>query len=156
MGRLPRRLFLTYDPPMAGIDFYEVKGPRWELAVCERVEALYEAGERVYVRAPSEALARALDDLLWTFREDSFVPHRLWGGEGDLPDPVAVGWRRGNPNGATCLVLAGAGEPEELSGFAQAFDFVPVSDPELTAGARERYRAFRAAGHQVTFRPAPS
>jgi DNA polymerase-3 subunit chi len=82
----------------------------------------------VYVWAGSEADARRLDDLLWTFREDSFVPHELWQGEDSLEDPVAVGWTAGNPNNSSCLV------------------------------ARQRFRAFREAGLQVAFHPsdAPS
>ena len=74
------------------IDFFEVKGPRWDLALCERVEQAYAAGLRVYVWAESQADARHLDDLLWEFREDSFVPHGLWQGGDGIDDPVAVGW----------------------------------------------------------------
>lgn len=140
---------------MSSVDFYEVKAPRWELVLCRHVETAYEAGERVYVRCSSEALARHVDELLWTFREDSFVPHGLWPGAGELKDPVAVGWHPGNPNRASRLVLAGAGEPDELSRYERATDFVPVADAALTGAARARYRAFRGRGHEVAFHSEP-
>lgn len=131
--------------------FFEFRGPRWDLALCRQVEAAYGAGERVCVWAESEAEARRLDDLLWTFRDESFVPHDLWQGEDALDTPVAVGWRAGNPNAATCLVLARDAAPAEAARFARVVDFAPVDLPARLGPARARFRAFRAAGFEVAF-----
>ncbi|GAB4276981.1 MAG: DNA polymerase III subunit chi [Deferrisomatales bacterium] len=139
---------------MSIVAFHEVKGPRWELALCRLVEAAYGRGERLYLWADSEAAARRLDDLLWTFRDEAFVPHGLWQGEARLEEPVAVGWQAGNPNGATCLVLARDAAPEEVAGFPRVLDLAPVDVPELRQAARARYRAFRDAGFDVSFRAA--
>ena len=133
------------------VEFFEVKGPRWDLALCAQVERAYEAGERVYVWASSEAQARHLDELLWEFREDAFVPHGLWQGEPGFDDPVAVGWRPVNPNGATCLVLARDASPEDVRGYARVIDFAPVDLPDQVEPARRRFRAFREAGFRVRF-----
>ncbi len=143
---------------MTHVNFHEVKGPRWEIALCRLVERAYDRGQRVYVWASSEADARRLDDLLWTFREDSFVPHELWQGEQSLEDPVAVGWMAGNPNDASCLALARDATPSEIEGFALVLDLAPVDVPPLRTLARQRFRAFREAGLQVAFHPsdAPS
>ncbi len=141
---------------MARVQFHEARGHRWELELCRQVEAALGRGERIYVWADSEAAARSLDELLWTFRDDAFVPHALWQGEASFPDPVAVGWRAGNPNGATLLVLARDAEPRDLRGFARVLDFAPVDVAPLADAARRRYRAFRAGGHAVEFvGPAP-
>ena len=141
---------------MKRADFYEVKGTHWELALCQLVERAHTGGHRVYVWTSSEADARRFDDLLWTFREESFVPHELWLGEGCVEDPVAVGWRAGNPNNASCLALARDASPDEISGFAQVLDLAPVDLPSLREVARQRFRAFREAGLQVSFHPADS
>lgn len=137
------------------VDFHEVRGPRWEEAVCRRVEEELAAGRRVYVWAASEAQARRLDELLWTFRDDAFVPHGLWQGEAGCGEAVAVGWRPGNPNEATSLVLARDAAPGELSGFDRVHDFAPVDDPALAEAARARYRAYRAGGLSLRFHAAP-
>ena len=139
---------------MPRADFHEVRGTNWEAALCRQVLAAWEAGERVYVWAESEAGARRLDELLWTFAEDAFLPHDLWQGELQLATPVAVGWRPGNPNGATCAVLATDASPADLDGFARVVDFAPVDVPERIGPARDRYRALREAGFQVSFHPA--
>ncbi|MBE0618173.1 MAG: DNA polymerase III subunit chi [Proteobacteria bacterium] len=139
---------------MPRADFFEIKGPRWDLALCHQVEAAFASGGRVCVWADSEAEARRLDDLLWTFRDDSFVPHDLWQGQPRLDTPVAVGWRPGNPNAAACLVLARDASPEEVVGFERIVDFAPADLPERLGPARARYRAFREAGFAVSFRSA--
>lgn len=139
---------------MAAVEFHEVKEARWEPALCRRVQELHEQGRRVYVWAGSEAEARRLDDLLWTFREDSFVPHDLWDGGPPLETPVAVGWAEGNPNRADCLVLARDAAPAQVRGFPRVVDFVPTQDPARLAAARARFRAFREAGMAPTFQTA--
>jgi DNA polymerase-3 subunit chi len=139
---------------MTRVDVYEIKGSRWEHALCERVEMTHRDGRRVYVWAASEAQARQLDELLWTFREDSFVPHDLWTGVGPSREPVAVGWAHGNPNAADCLVLARDASPQEIEDFPSAIDFAAVDLPALRDAARGRYRTFRSAGFHVEFHSA--
>lgn len=139
---------------MASVSFCEIKGTKWDLGVCELVEAAYREGSRVYLWAESEAEARRLDDLLWTFRDDSFVPHGLWQGEPACDEPIAVGWKPGNPNRATCLVLARDAAASEVTGYDLVLDIAPVDVPALRQSARRRFREFQAAGLQVRFRPA--
>jgi DNA polymerase-3 subunit chi len=139
-------------------DFFEVPAARREESLCEKVSDFYEKGERIYVRASSEAAAKKLDELLWTFRDNSFVPHALWSGEEALlTEPVAVGWRSGNPNSAGKLVLAGPVDAEELLAARDAFnsiaDFVPNGDKGATMSARERYRLLREAGVELVHHP---
>ncbi len=139
---------------MPSVEFYDVKTGRLDLALCRQVQAAYEQGQRVYVWAGSQEEARRLDDLLWTYREDGFVPHDLWSGGEPLAAPVAVGWAAGNPNGATCLVLARDASPDQVRAFARVVDFAPAQDAAGLAAARARFRAFRDAGMAPTFHPA--
>lgn len=139
---------------MPQVEFFEVRGPHWQAALCARLEEVLEGGQRVYLLADGEAAARAFDDLLWTFRDESFVPHTLWQGEAEIDEPVAVGWREGNPNRADCLVLARVTAPERLDGFARVLDLAPVDLPELRDQARDRFREFQSRGLQPAFRRA--
>lgn len=140
---------------MSRVDFYEAKGRRWETALCQVVEQAWEAGTRVYVWAASEAHAREVDELLWTFRDESFVPHGLWQGEAGLDEAVAVGWKPGNPNGAVCLVLAWDATPAEAAGYERVADFAAVDVPDLKEAGRRRYRSFQQAGFDVVFHRGP-
>ncbi|MBI5014794.1 MAG: DNA polymerase III subunit chi [Deltaproteobacteria bacterium] len=140
---------------MATVDFFEARGSRWEEALCRQLEAEHAAGRRAYVWASSEAHARALDDLIWTFRDDAFVPHGLWQGEATADEAITIGWKAGNPNAADCLVLVRDAQPGELTGYARVIDFAPVDHPALREAARRRFRTFREAGLTVSFHPAP-
>lgn len=139
---------------MARIDFFQLRGSRWQGDACAQVAAAVAGGDRVYLWVGSEAEARQFDDLLWTYQEDSFVPHDRWDGQGDLDTPVAVGWHPGNPNRADCLVLARDATPDEVRGFTRVVDFVTTAVPTLLDAARARWLAFRAAGFEVEYHQA--
>jgi DNA polymerase IIIc chi subunit len=61
------------------VDFYVLKSaaekPRWTIA-CRLAEKAYLRDMRVVLLSESAADAQALDDLLWTFNDRSFVPHQ--------------------------------------------------------------------------------
>jgi DNA polymerase-3 subunit chi len=131
------------------VDFHEVAA-RLQPAVCAQVAALFEEGERVYVWAPSKADAAALDEQLWTFSDDSFIPHGLWSGEGECAEQIAVGWVGQNPNSASVVVIAGAISHEELltavGKFSRLVDLVPKRDERAVAAARVRYKILKDSG----------
>lgn len=140
---------------MAVAEFHQVSGKRWEHVLCELAAAAAAAGERCYLWASSEAKAREFDDLLWTFSDRSFVPHALWQGEASCDEPVAVGWRPGNPNGASCLLLGRPASPAEAGTFHRVVDLVLMDDPSALEQARHRFRTFRKAGFSVVTLPSP-
>lgn len=64
------------------VDFYILKGrttlKEKTLFVCQLIEKVFLKGLNIYVFAASETDARLLDGLLWTFKQDSFLPHDLY------------------------------------------------------------------------------
>lgn len=59
---------------------------------CRLVEKAFRQRHQVFVRAASRAEAEQLDELLWTFRAESFIPHHLVGEGPTPPPPVRIGW----------------------------------------------------------------
>ena len=126
------------------VDFYHLSASPLERVlptICERVLA---SGERLLVVA-EEGLLPALDELLWTYAKDSFLPHGI-GRAAKQPillssEPVAA-------NGATHIALADGRWREEALGFARTFYFFDndrLDDArDRLAGAQERRRS-RAA-----------
>ena len=76
------------------IDFYVLQeqspGGRCKLA-CRIVEKAYQLGHRVYVRTGNADDTNVLDDLLWTFSQNSFVPHQLSIEGYSRESPVVIG-----------------------------------------------------------------
>ncbi len=117
--------------------------------VCALVEQSQSAGECVFIRAEPEILAR-LDDLLWTFRDQAFIPHEpATGNSPSHPRIVAVlGGDEPMPAGFTWLINLHPTLPPQLS---QANKIVEVIDGDVTVKqqARERYKQYREQGCQL-------
>ena len=80
---------------MTEITFVEVSASRMEMRACEIAEHTYTQGERLQIIALDEEQAARLDDLLWTHKPDTFVPHGLWKSmDNDSEQPVVITTRK--------------------------------------------------------------
>ena len=142
------------------VDFYvrpEASLDALETFACRLVETVWQRGHQVLVLAASDAAARRLDDLLWTFRDESFVPHRRVGaGDPASPEPVdepVVVSTPGAWSGALdVLVNLTPSVPEEADRAARVAEVVPAAGPGRDAG-RERYREYRSRGYELRTHP---
>jgi DNA polymerase-3 subunit chi len=148
-------------------EFIELRSPGEKLTqVCIRTALHYERGETVSIYAPDEAEASALDDLLWTFRQNSFVPHvRLERPTEPLIEPVIIFSNAPEDDvigraeasvleraEADVLILASAGEmPAWLTEFDHIYDFAEVYDEKRSQAARGRFAACKTAGYRMRF-----
>ena len=80
---------------MARVDFYllQQSGSESRFAfACRLAEKAYRLDNTVHIHAASDSDVSRLDDLLWTFRDGSFVPHEVVGQSGsDAQSPVRIG-----------------------------------------------------------------
>jgi DNA polymerase-3 subunit chi len=79
---------------MTQIDFYILRDSQpaaLPLFTCRLTEKAYRKGHRVYIHAGSGQQLRQLDDLLWTFRDGSFLPHGLHEAGSSSDQPVLLG-----------------------------------------------------------------
>lgn len=141
---------------MTRIDFYTLEpdspGDRY-LLVCRLAERVRADGLRVLVHCPDPESARHLDRLLWTYRQDSFLPHGIVG-QRDLDlklTPVLIG-RDGTPETEDQVLVNLAPEvPTFFSRFERVCE--PVDqDPAVRAAARERFRFYRDRGYPLEHR----
>ncbi len=138
------------------VDFYvrpEAGPDALETFACRLVETVWRRGHRVLVLAASEAAARRLDDLLWTFRDESFVPHRRVGA-GDpaaaepADEPVVVSTPGAWRGALDVLVNLAPSVPAEADRAARIVEIVPAGGGARDAG-RARYRDYRARGFEL-------
>lgn len=141
---------------MPRIDFYSLepdsRGDRFLLA-CRLVERIRDSAMRVLIYCPDREQARHLDRLLWTYREESFLPHGLVGEVDEALTPVLISLD-GRPETETqALLNLSPDSPRFLDRFARVCDLVD-NDPGLRAAGRERFRQYREQGlapqhHQI-------
>ncbi len=136
---------------MTRVDFYVLSaadaGAR-DLIACRLVEKAYKLGRKVYIHTESPEQARRLDDLLWTFRPGSFVPHTQHPAESEADVPVLIGHDAPPEHDSDVLVNLGAEVPAFFSRFERVAELVDQS-AEHKQRARERFRFYRDRGYDL-------
>ncbi len=129
---------------MAELWFYHLERTELERALPPLLEKCLQRGWRALVRGGSQERIEALDDVLWTYRDESFLPHAR---EGDASrQPVWLTTGGGNPNGAQVLFLLDGAEPGDISGFERTCLMFDGRDQTALDSARLRWKEAKEAG----------
>jgi len=131
--------------------FYHLERRRLDSALPDILEEALAEGARAVVQAPSGEQVEALNERLWTYSDESFLPHGAARDGEPEAQPVYLTDGEENPNGATMLVLVDGTEPGDLAGFSRCADLFDGNDPDAVIAARGRWRAATAAGHTLTY-----
>ena len=135
---------------MTEILFYHLETQPLERVLPVLVEKSLERGWKVLVETGSEERAEAIDSLLWTFRDDSFVPHARTGGGDDALQPVLITTRPDNPNSAHVRFFVDRAVPQSGEGYQRIVFMFSGHDPEAVTEARAAWRTLRD-GNEVTY-----
>jgi DNA polymerase-3 subunit chi len=130
------------------VDFYILSQPAPNaraLLACRLAEKAYKLGHTVYIHTTSAEQGQQLDDLLWTFRQGSFVPHGLYPPAVDDHSPVLIGWMAEPDIQADVLVNMTHDAPDFFGRFARVVELVD-QDPDTLAKSRIRFRFYREQG----------
>ena len=132
----------------ARADFYLIDKPRFReqplLLVCELAKRCHAAGKPTLVLCASAPQAEELDDLLWSFEEDSFIEHQIAGLDEDEDDVPVLVVPPGidAPMRSMVINLRAETVPE---GFERVLEVVPA-DPSAREPLRERWKQYQARG----------
>ena len=107
-------------------------------------------GWRALVRGGQPERLEALDDLLWTWRDDSFLPHAREDAHA-ARQPIVLTERPGNPNGAKALFLIDGAEPGDLEGVERACLLFDGRDEGAVTAARLYWKKAKDGGHDVSY-----
>ncbi len=136
---------------MSEIRFYHLTRTDLDRALPELLEKCHQRGWRAVVMAGSAERVQALDTGLWTYRPNAFLPHGT-SRDGDAEEqPIWLTDRDENPNGATVLFLTDGARSDRVAEYALVCELFDGRDPEAVATARERWRAYRTAGHALAY-----
>ncbi|WP_371186661.1 DNA polymerase III subunit chi [Thalassotalea maritima] len=115
---------------------------------CHKAAQLYRQNKRVFIFCDSQIDAHKIDELLWSFESNSFVPHNLPGEGLESGSPVEISWQAPT-NHRQVLINLASKVPAFAGQFKQIVDFVPA-DEERKQLARVRYRGYQQAGCSLT------
>ena len=131
--------------------FYHLERTSLDQALPELLEKTLARGWRALVRSTARERVEHLDGWLWSYRDDSFLPH----GRADEPQaerqPVLITTAMENPNAANALFLIDGAEPGDVAGYERCVLLFDGRDEAAVAAARGRWSGFKAAGCTVSY-----
>jgi DNA polymerase-3 subunit chi len=137
---------------MTEILIYQLHRQPLERVLPALVEKSLERGWRVIVQAASEERLEALDAQLWTFRDDSFLPHGTWQEAETGEQPVLLTLDGDNPNRAEVrFLIDGAPMPADAADYRRIVLLVDGEDPDAVATALAQQNEGKAKGFDVTY-----
>ncbi|HEY0503661.1 MAG TPA: DNA polymerase III subunit chi [Lysobacter sp.] len=135
---------------MPRADFYLIQKDRFReeplLLVCELARKAHDANLWTLVLARDDEQAQRLDELLWEFDADAYIPHQMAGDEEDELTPVLIA----TPDSDTpmrALVINLRDEPVNGS-FDRVLEVVPADD-SARGPLRERWKQYQARGLEL-------
>ena len=118
---------------------------------CQLIDQAAEQNQRAHVYVASDAQAQRMDDLLWTFRDQAFIPHELL--TVSSPSHPRIMALIGNsasapPDFHSLLINLSDALPDTASAFIRICKVIDA-DTEHKQQARERYKHYRDQGCQL-------
>ena len=134
--------------------FYHLERRALEDVLPGLVEKSLQRGWRAAIKTDSSERSDALDSLLWTYDDQSFLPHAQLGDGDAAGQPVLITVEEGNPNSAQIFFYVGGAMPADWSGLAGLSRIVLLFDGRdemALAAARAAWKDAKTAGHDVTY-----
>jgi DNA polymerase-3 subunit chi len=137
---------------MTEVRFYHLIDQRLDRVLPQLLEISLSRGWRVVVQASSEERMEAIDAQLWTYRDDSFLPHGTARSPDATEQPILITANDGNPNGANVRFLVdNAAIPEDAADYERLVLIFDGNDDESVALARERWTQAKAKGFEASY-----
>lgn len=133
---------------MTKVDFYILSAGSREHTACKLAEKAWGLGHRIYIHTASPAQARHMDELLWVFREGSFLPHERYQPGRDCNSPILVGSDEAPDTDSDVLINLANDVPLFFSRFLRVAEVIGADNGARHSG-RERFRFYRDRGYPL-------
>ena len=137
---------------MTQVDFYLLQLPTAQdrlLFACRLANKAFAQGQQIYLHTDSEAQSEELNQLLWTFRPSSFLPHqRVSNNQDNSQQRVLVGHNNAPAHHRQLMINLASTAPEFFSRFDRLVEIV-VQDTDITANSRINYRFYKDRGYPL-------
>jgi DNA polymerase-3 subunit chi len=135
----------------AEIWFYHLERSSLDQVLPELLEKTLGRGWRALVHVRDQGLRDAVDERLWTWRADSFLPHGQANDERKAVQPILLSDSLDNANGAQALFVVDGGELGDLAGYERCLVIFDGRDDAALARAREQWKQVKAGGNEASY-----
>lgn len=135
----------------AEVWFYHLERTGLDQALPELLEKTLQRGWKAIVRSAVPERVEHLDGWLWSYRDDSFLPHAPADEPGAARQPILITTGFENPNAADALFLVDGAEPGDLHGYQRCVVLFDGGDEAQRGLARAQWSRVKAEGHPVSY-----
>ena len=140
---------------MTEVRFYHLQKQTLDQALPLILEKVYQTGKNAVVRMIDEKEVNRMNDHLWAYRPDSFLPHACQKDckKGDISStqPIWLSANDDNPNNAKTLILTQGRTEEALENYDLACEMLDGRNNEAVQNARARWKTYKEKGFAVTY-----
>ena len=138
---------------MSRIDFYHLQKQSLDEVLPKLLSKAYESDNRIVVKTVSDERVTYLNGYLWTFNDESFLPHGSKKDGFTEQQPIFLTADSQNPSGATFLFLVDGAEAaaDELSTYTRVFNLFDGNSEPALAQARSFWKTCKEAGFEVYY-----
>ena len=138
---------------MTRVDFYltQTKQRKQVLTTaCRLAEKASRQGHHIFIHTDDESQAQQMDELLWTFRQGSFVPHVLIkaGTQPSVHDKIIISHDHVPEFKHDVMINLASSIPDFFSRFARVAEIVS-GDESQRSEARQRFKFYRDRGYEL-------
>ena len=136
---------------MTRVDFYIVDSDETasrSLTACRLAEKAYTLDHQIYIHTANPSEATQLDELLWTYRAGSFVPHQRYETPSEQDCPVLIGHTDAPESINQVLINLDSAVPMFFSRFERVVEIV-TQEETTRQQARERFKFYRDRGYDL-------
>ncbi|HET6970646.1 MAG TPA: DNA polymerase III subunit chi [Phenylobacterium sp.] len=131
--------------------FYHLERTGLDQALPELLEKTLQRGWKAIVRSTAPERIEHLDGWLWSYRDESFLPHAPAEEPGAARQPILLTTGAENPNAADALFLVDGAEPGDLTGYQRCVVLFDSADEAQLQTARAQFKAAKAQGLPVSY-----
>lgn len=136
---------------MTDIRFYHLQRSSIESALPLILEKALERGMRAHIRVPDKDAATRMDQVLWTYKPEGFLPHGIEG-DPELSDhPIIISDQPENINKADVIVLTQGCTEDNLDDYDLCCEMLNGGDQQQVEAARARWKIYKDKGYGVTY-----
>lgn len=133
------------------LQFYHLLTTSLNHALPKLLEKALGGDYRVHVKCADAAVVKSLDDQLWSYDPDSFLPHGSAAAQADQ-QPIFLSDDSVVKNEANLLVITdGTALAESVEGIERVLDIFDGNDESAVMAARQRWKAYKEAGHSLRY-----
>jgi DNA polymerase-3 subunit chi len=131
--------------------FYHLLHKPLELALPELLQKCLDRDWKVVVQTGSQERCNALDAHLWTYQDDSFLPHGTKADGYAEHQPIYLTFEQDNPNEADVRFLVDRAVPPALDPYKRAIYMFDGNDQGAVEEARMRWKEAKSSGFQIAY-----